>query len=88
MRSKNFMRRRSAIGTIKNCLFNNEEHWWLVVEKKILLHLLLPLVVNTPFSEQEMVGMEPLLWMRVRNIIYILYIYIYIYCLFIYTYYI
>ena len=61
--SRNVLRRKSAIGTVRNCLFDSDEHFYLVVEKNILTAILLPLVVNTPFTEEEKKGMDAKIWM-------------------------
>jgi hypothetical protein len=34
-----------------SCLFDQDIHWWMVVDMKVVDELLLPLVVNTPFTE-------------------------------------
>jgi hypothetical protein len=64
--SRNVLRRRGAVASVRNCLFDADEHWWLVQEQKILGSLLGPLVVTTPFTEEEKIGMDPKLWMMVR----------------------
>ena len=67
IRSKNNCRRRGVIGCIKTCLFDNDIHWWMVHELKILTPLVIPLVVNTPFTDDEKNGMDPLIWMSAEN---------------------
>jgi hypothetical protein len=67
IRSANIIRRRGTIASIRNCLFDTEVHWWLVNEVDIVTHLLLPLVVPTPFEEKEKVGMSPVLWLAAMN---------------------
>jgi hypothetical protein len=55
-----------VVGTIRSCLFDNEFHWWLIEETSFLTELLIPLIVSTPFTDAEKVGMDPILWMQVR----------------------
>lgn len=57
--SRNITRRRGAVGTLKNLLFNVDEHQWLLQETETLTTILLPLLVNTPFTEAEELGMDP-----------------------------
>lgn len=40
----------------------------MLYEVKVLPHLLLPLVCNTPFTEKEREGMEPILWMKAEDV--------------------
>jgi hypothetical protein len=42
----------------RSCLFDTEVHWWMLHELNILPIILTPLVVNTPFTEKEKVGMD------------------------------
>ena len=65
IRSKNLVRRRSAIAAIRNCLFDTSEHWWIVVEANIITLLLFPIVTNAELSENEKKGMDPVLWLQV-----------------------
>ena len=67
IRSKNAVRRRGAVACIRTCLFDTEVHFWLLVEVKALSTLLVPLVVATPFTEEEKVGMDPTLWMMAED---------------------
>jgi len=62
-RSKSVARRRGSVASFRSCLFDNEVHWWILHEVRALTSILLPLVVATPFTEQERKGMDPLLWM-------------------------
>ena len=39
-----------------SCLFDKDEHVWIVEELKILSFILPPLVVPTPFTEKEKKG--------------------------------
>lgn len=55
------------MGSIRSCLFKSDFHWWLVEELNITTPLLLPLVVNTPFTDDEKLGMDPILWMQVLS---------------------
>jgi hypothetical protein len=41
-----------------------------VEELNITTPLLLPLVVNTPFTEEEKVGMDPVLWLQVTTLFF------------------
>ena len=61
------MRSLGAVGSVRSCLFDADFHWWLVNELDITTHLLLPLVVATPLTDTEKVGMNPLLWMQVGD---------------------
>ena len=63
IRSRNLIRRRAAVATIKNLLFDSSVHWWFVFESELLTTLLTPLVAATPFTDQEKVGMDITLWM-------------------------
>jgi len=65
--SKNPCRRRGALSSIRSCLFDTNIHWWMVHEVNIVTSVLLPLVVATPFTEQEKQGMDPVLWTRAEN---------------------
>jgi hypothetical protein len=47
-----------------SCLFDKDVHWSMMFDMNILTPLLLPLIVNTPFTEKEMDGMDPILWMH------------------------
>lgn len=67
IKSKNPCRRRGALASVRSCLFDTEVHWWMVHEINIVTSVLLPLVVATPFTEQEKKGMDPVLWMRAEN---------------------
>ena len=49
-----------------SCLFDEDVHWWMVVDAKVVDHIVLPLIVATPFTEQEKVGMNPIWWLQVR----------------------
>lgn len=64
LRSTNPTRRRGCVATLRTLLFDPENHWWLVVDLKITRYLLYPLVVATPFTDKEKVGMDAVLWMR------------------------
>jgi hypothetical protein len=35
----------------RSCLFDQDIHWWMVVDVKVVDEIALPLVVNIPFSE-------------------------------------
>jgi hypothetical protein len=63
IRSKNVIRRRGAVSTIKNILFDTNIHWWMIHESNALTTLLIHLVAPTPFTSLEKTGMDPLLWM-------------------------
>lgn len=65
--SLNPSRRRGAVGCVRNCLFDEGVHWWFVHEIQILSTILMPLVVATPFTEKEKVGMDPLIWAAAEN---------------------
>jgi len=64
IRSNNNCRRRGIVGCIKTCLFDTDIHWWMVHELKLLTPLVIPLIVNTPFTDDEKTGMDPLIWMN------------------------
>lgn len=55
------------VACVRSCLFNADIHWWMVNEMKVIPVLLLPLVTETEFTESEKQGMDPLLWMQVRE---------------------
>jgi len=38
--------------SVGSCLFDQDVHWWLVVDLGVVDHIVLPLVVHMPFSEQ------------------------------------
>eukprot|EP01032_Pedospumella_encystans_P020656 gene20656-23462_t len=63
VRSKNVVRRRGAVGSIRSCLFDQDIHWWMIVDAKVVDTIALPLVVAVPFTEMEKVGMNPLWWL-------------------------
>jgi hypothetical protein len=67
IRSKNTVRRRGVVSSIRTILFDKEIHWWMVVEVKCLTSMLLPLIVNTPFTEIEKKGMDIVLWIQAEN---------------------
>ena len=67
IRSKNNCRRRGVVGCIKTVLFDTDIHWWMVHELKILTPLVIPLIVNTPFTDDEKNGMDPLIWMNAES---------------------
>jgi hypothetical protein len=58
------VRRRSAVATIRTCLFDKEIHHWVIYELKGLTALLFPLVTKVPFTDKEKLGMDPILWMQ------------------------
>ncbi len=67
LRSLYVIRRQGAIGAIRSCLFDNEVHWWMVHEAKIMYHLLFPLVPSVPFEEKDKAGMDPRLWVAAED---------------------
>ena len=50
IRSKNPIRRRGAVATLRSCLFDKDIHWWMVFEMNVVSHISLALVVATPFT--------------------------------------
>lgn len=64
VRSKNAVRRRGVVGSIRSCLFDSNNHWWLVRDLNIIPVLLLPLVTATELTDKEKEGMDPILWMQ------------------------
>ena len=56
-KSKNVIRRRSCVGTVRSLLFDNECHWWLITEINIMNYILAPLILGE-FSEMERQGMD------------------------------
>ena len=50
-----------------SCLFDKEEHWYLVEELKILTYLLPLLITNTPFTAKEKIGLVPLFAIMAEN---------------------
>lgn len=67
IRSKNSVRRRGAVASIRTCLFDNEIHWWMIHELGVLSYIMLPLVVATPLTDLEKAGMNPILWLSSEN---------------------
>lgn len=67
VRSRNPVRRRGAVASIRTCLFDNEIHWWFLHEVGALPFLMLPIVVATPFTDLEKIGMDPILWLNAEN---------------------
>lgn len=68
IRSRNPTRRRGAVACLRTCLFENEIHWWMLHEVNVLSFIMLPIVVATPFTEREKIGMDPMLWINAENI--------------------
>lgn len=66
-RSLNLVRRQGCVGAIRTCLFDSEVHWWALHEAKILPHVLYPLVVATPFDDEDKEGMDPRIWMAAED---------------------
>mmetsp|Transcript_50634 Transcript_50634/g.100035 ORF Transcript_50634/g.100035 Transcript_50634/m.100035 type:complete len:322 (+) Transcript_50634:26-991(+) len=64
IRSKSTTRRRGAVGCIRSCLFDQDIHWWMVVDLKVVDEIALPLVVGIPFTEMERKNMNPILWLQ------------------------
>ena len=50
IRSKNPIRRRGAVATLRSCLFDKDIHWWMVFEMNVVSYISLALVVATPFT--------------------------------------
>jgi len=67
IRSANVVRRRGAVGSLRSCLFDQDCHWWMLYESKVLTPILLPLVDANPFTEKDIEGMDPVLWMQAAN---------------------
>ena len=67
VRSKNPVRRRGAVAVIRTCLFDKEIHWWALNELKVTTSLLYPCVVATPITDEEKMGMDPVLWMAASD---------------------
>src|SRR3546814_8391237 len=61
IQSGNAVRRRGAIGTFRNCLFDEEFHFWLITEVGLLTPLLKPLMGLFELDEEEKEGMDPAL---------------------------
>lgn len=47
-----YARSSQILLSIDSCLFDQEIHWWMVVEVKVVDQIVLPLIVGTPFTEQ------------------------------------
>lgn len=47
------VRRGGAVGTIRNCTFDEKNHEWLLHDLDILSHLLLPLAGPEEFDEED-----------------------------------
>ena len=62
LRSLYVVRRHGAIASIRSCLFDNEVHWWMIHEAKIMYYILFPLVPAVSFDENDKEGMDPRLW--------------------------
>ena len=67
IRSRNPIRRRGAVASLRTCLFDNEIHWWIVHEVRVLPFIMLPIIVATPFTDMEKNGMDPILWLNAEN---------------------
>jgi Domain of unknown function (DUF383)/Domain of unknown function (DUF384) len=67
IRSRNAVRRRGVVACLRTCLFENEIHWWILHEVGILPYIMLPIIVATPFTDAEKVGMDPVLWLNAQN---------------------
>ncbi len=63
--SPNGVRRRGSVSCVRSCLFDTTIHWWFVRELNGLTSILLPLITSLSFTEQEQVGMEPVLFSQV-----------------------
>jgi hypothetical protein len=69
IKSKNSIRRRGTVATLRTLMFKDEHHWRLVVEENALLYLLSPLAVGhegyddvLPLSDYDKNGMDIMLW--------------------------
>lgn len=67
VRSRNPVRRRGAVASIRTCLFDNEIHWWFLHEVGALPFMMLPIVVSTPLTDMEKIGMDPILWLNAED---------------------
>jgi Domain of unknown function (DUF383)/Domain of unknown function (DUF384) len=67
IRSRNPVRRRGAVASIRTCLFDNEIHWWFLHEVGALPFIMMPIVVSTPFTDMEKIGMDPILWLNAED---------------------
>lgn len=67
LRSKNDVRRRGIILSVKNILFDSNLHWWLVFETNLVTNMMLLLVVPTPFTDREREGLDMLLWIASQD---------------------
>jgi hypothetical protein len=83
IRSKNPIRRRGAVSTIRTILWDKEIHWWMIHEIKLLHELMLPLVTHIgayggevgdkeyalleEFTADEKKGMNPLWWLASQD---------------------
>eukprot|EP01041_Mallomonas_annulata_P003186 gene3186-6283_t len=65
--SKNITRRRGIIATIRNICFDSDEHLWLIYDVNIIPHILMPIVVNTPFTDKEKEGMDTVFFSQTEN---------------------
>lgn len=64
LRSASVLRRRGTAGTLYNMCFEEEDHYWLLNEVKIVPQLLYPMVGPEEFSLEDKTGMDPLIWME------------------------
>lgn len=47
------------MSAIRNLLFDSEHHLFFIFEVNVVPHILIPLLVNTPLTDQEKDGMDP-----------------------------
>lgn len=47
------VRRGGIVGTLKNCTFDTEDHWWLICSTDLLSHLLLPLAGPEELDDED-----------------------------------
>eukprot|EP00968_Pinguiococcus_pyrenoidosus_P016563 scaffold1610_cov257-Pinguiococcus_pyrenoidosus.AAC.16 len=64
LRSDSVLRRRGTAGTIYNLCFEEEDHYWLLNELKIVPHLLYPLCGPEELTLEDKTGMDPVLWIE------------------------
>jgi hypothetical protein len=66
-RSKNIVRRRGSVATMRTCLFDSAFHFYIFHETPTVDSICYPLVVHTPFPDKEKEGMNPILWMAAAD---------------------
>lgn len=69
LRSPNTVRRRGIASAVRNCCFEEEDHWWLMEEVNLVPHVLYPImgpddVINMTPEDAVAIGIDPLVTLR------------------------